>query len=486
MAVLLGLVLLALDFTAYEIHFANQVNQLDKELQYRVAALSATLYAPSTSPPMVGHGPPNQPGDEAGPPLLPPDDLANPPPAQNGNPGPPPKRPALDAARISAATRRFALDLASGFYFSLWARESDAPYRQSSNCPAEVSRPPVAVKDTGTYARTRGTCREMFHTTERGDCVLVGRTLGPEIFDARRFVGWLALGSLVVLAGGLGGAWFIIGRALRPVEEISAAAQRIAAGDLSERIQAGESESELGKLAVVLNSTFARLETAFAQQKHFTSDAAHELRTPLAVLISEAQTTLARDRSPADYRESMTACLDTAQKMRQLTEALLDLARLEAGQELLRREKIDLATIARDCVELVQPLAAARQLQVQCDLAPAGTVGDATRIAQVITNLLSNAIKYNHDGGRIGVATSEGNNGVMLRVADTGCGISTAELPRVFERFYRADKSRSTGGNGLGLSICQAIITAHGGTIEVSSVQNVGTTLTVTLPRPEK
>jgi two-component system, OmpR family, sensor kinase len=280
----------------------------------------------------------------------------------------------------------------------------------------------------------------------------------------------------------LTGAWWLIGRALQPVENISAAALKISSGDLSQRISVAETESELGRLAEVLNSTFARLDTAFAQQKQFTADASHELRTPLAVMISEAQTALARERNPADYRESLAACLDTAQKMRQLTESLLELARLDAGQEGLRMETNDLAAIVQNCMNLVSPLAASRNLQIHCDLAPASALCDATRMAQVITNLLTNAINYNRDGGEIRVAVRVATGGVILSVADTGQGIPATDLPHVFERFYRANKARTGGNTGLGLAISKAIVEAHGGAIEVSSREMVGTTFTVTLP----
>jgi heavy metal sensor kinase len=466
MACLLTLIQTGLGIAVYEIHLTNRIGQLDEELRRRVAALGVALYAPgppgdSFSPPTSGEfpgGPPNQ------------------------HP-PPPDKPGLRDVQLPAATLGlFEANKTNGLYFALWSRDADVPFKQSDNAPAEVTRPKFGEHDTGTYTRSRGAFREAFHATERGDCVLVGRGLAPELADARRFAGLLFLSGLGLLALILTGAWWLIGRALQPVEKISAAAVKISSGDLSQRISAAETESELGKLTEVLNTTFARLETAFAQQMQFTADAAHELRTPLAVLISEAQTTLARERSPTDYRESMAACLDTAQKMRQLTEALLELARLDVGQAVLHREKINLAAIAQDCTRLLQPLAAARNLKVHCDLSPAETCGDATRIAQVVTNLLSNAISYNRDGGKITVATCVENNGVILRVADTGCGISAADLPRVFERFYRADKSRSGGGNGLGLSICQAIVTAHGGTIEVSSQKDIGATFTVRLP----
>jgi heavy metal sensor kinase len=287
-----------------------------------------------------------------------------------------------------------------------------------------------------------------------------------------------------VLALGLGGGWLLVTRALQPVEEISATASRISLGNLSERINAANTENELGRLDGVLNSTFAKLESAFAQQKHFTADAAHELRTPLAVIITEAQSTLARERSASEYRETVEGCLETAQQMRQLTQALLELARFDANQEPLCHEPFDLAEQSRACVELVRPLANQRGLQINCNLQPAMVPGDSRRLGEVVANLLSNAVQFNKDQGEIRVETSLQDEFAILTVADTGQGITAEDLPRVFERFYRADKSRSrsSGHSGLGLAICKAIVDAHGGTIEASSQPGVGTTFTVRLP----
>jgi heavy metal sensor kinase len=476
---LLTLILTGLGIAVYEIHLASRIGQLDEQLRQRVAALGVAFFAPP--PRGMDNRPPGMPGGDSGPP--PPEDFPGGPPDQNF---PPPDKPALRNTQLPDATASlFEENKTNGFYFALWSRSADVPFKQSANTPAGVVRPQPGEHDTGTYLRNRGAFREVFHATERDDCILVGRSITPEFADARRFAGWLLLGGVSVLALVLGGAWWLVSRALLPVEKISAAALKISSGDLSQRISVVETESELGKLASVLNSTFTRLETAFAQQKQFTSDAAHELRIPLAVLISEAQTMLARERSPADYRESMAACLDTAQKMRRLAESLLELARLDAGQERLRMEQTNLSAIVQDGVNLIRPLAAGRNLQIQCDLAPAETFCDATRIAQVVANLLTNAINFNKEGGAIAITTRAENGAVILTVADTGRGIAAKDLPRVFERFYRADKSRSAGGNGLGLSICQAIVTAHGGTITVSSEENVGTTFTVSLSRAE-
>ncbi len=457
-ALLLTLALTALDFAAFEMYATNRLDQLDVELHRRTSAISRTIFSPGPAVEDAIAGP-----DAAAFYLT-----------SSGRPPEPEK--------IAASMTRFQSSDPNGFYFAIWLLKDSGPFLVSANAPDDLSRPRLATKDTGTHSRTRGDFRETFHSTERGDCVLTGHALATENTAAARFAAWLVLGSLVVLGCGLGGASFIIARALRPVEKISAAARHIANGHLSERITASETDSELGQLASVLNNTFARLETAFAYQKRFTADAAHELRTPLAVLITEAQLMLARERSAADYQESIAASLATAQQMRKLSDALLELARFDAGQEKLEREKTDLAAIARDCVKLVQPLADARRLRIHCDLTAVAIEADPVRLQQVVTNLLTNAVRYNRDDGGIFVTTQTDGHFALLAVADTGLGILPADLPRVFDRFYRAEKSRTSGGSGLGLAISKAIVEAHGGTIEVSSEAERGSIFTVRLP----
>ena len=250
-----------------------------------------------------------------------------------------------------------------------------------------------------------------------------------------------------------------------------------------ERITTTEADNELGRLAGVLNSTFARLESAFTRQRQFTADASHELRTPIAVLISEAQTTLARERTNAEYKETIEANLAAAQQMRRLTESLLALARLDAGHECLQRGRFDLGQKARQCVELLRPLATQRRIQIHCDLSATECHGDPERIGQVVSNLLTNAIHYNREDGEIRLTTRLDNGLAILSISDTGLGISAEDLPLIFERFYRADKSRShsEGRSGLGLAISKAIVDAHGGSIVVSSKPGTGTTFTVRL-----
>jgi heavy metal sensor kinase len=390
----------------------------------------------------------------------------------------------------------------NGFYFVIWSRDNQELAR-SSNAPAGsfVDLPPKRDQPVNPNVnpaggpppfrndmseppppQARGLFRETTLMTPPGEIILVGRSIAPELSELHRTALKLSGVGGIILLLGLAGGWWLASRAIRPIEDISATAVKISAGDLSQRINIGETESELGRLANVLNSTFARLEAAFGQQQQFTSDAAHELRTPVSVMLTQTQMTLGRERSAEQYRDTIESCQRAAQRMRRLIESLLELARLDAGQQQMKQMRFDLAQTARDCVELLQPLADERGVKVYCELPPLDCLGDSERLAQVVTNLLTNAIHYNKTGGEVRLSGESQNGTTTLTVADTGQGISADDLPRVFDRFYRADKSRSTANTGLGLAISKAIVEAHGGTIEVASESGVGTTFTVRLP----
>jgi len=316
-----------------------------------------------------------------------------------------------------------------------------------------------------------------------GEFVTVGCSTEPEFQELKSMAWKLGITCIAILIFGLIVGGWLVSRALRPVENISAAAVKISAGDLSQRINVAEAESELGQLAAVLNSTFARLESAFAQQKQFASDAAHELRTPVSVILTQTQTVLNRERDAASYKQTVEACQRAAQRMRKLIESLLALARFDAGQEVLKRQRFDFSRTIADCAELVKPLAAERSVKILFELEPMEIIGDSERLAQAVTNLLTNAVQYNVPDGEVRVKLQASGGLAVLTVADTGQGIAAADLSRVFERFYRGDQSRTGAGNaGLGLAICKVIVEAHGGTIEVSSQENAGTIFTVRLP----
>ncbi len=395
-------------------------------------------------------------------------------------PAPAPPRPT--DLKLSAETAALFGDRPADFYYVVWYRDGSV-LKRSANAPADLARPDEADRDTLPHLRTRQGFREAIHCSGMGDCVIAGRSVAKDLKATKDFAWALLAAAAAILALALGvGFWFTT-RAIRPIETISAAASRISHGNLSQRVDGAESGDELGNLAAVLNSTFARLESAFERQKQFTADAAHELRTPLAVIISETQMTLARERSAADYRESVVACLETAQQMRRLTESLLDLARFEGAGDHPQAE-VDLAETVRVAVNRIRPLAERSKISIEVACASALAFTNADRIGQVLVNLLTNAIDYNRPSGSVRVATSSDGVRAMITVADTGVGIADADLEHIFERFYRVDRARSraAGHTGLGLAICKAIVEGEGGTIEASSVPGEGTTFTVKLP----
>jgi heavy metal sensor kinase len=366
------------------------------------------------------------------------------------------------------------------FYYLMW--EADGVERaRSTSAPLEVPRPEQTAAPRG--SRWRGTIRERFHLAPEGG-VLVGRDVVEDLAAVRRFSWLLAVAGSAVFLLGLGGGWWVSTRALRPIADISATAARIASGDLTQRIRTADMSSELGALAGVLNDTFARLHASFTRQAQFTADASHELRTPVAVVLTQTQSALARDRTPDEYRESLAACQRAAQRMRGLTESLLMLARIDSGDLAEARTICDLAQIAHGAVDLLRPLAEAAQVTLILALSPARCQAHVGQLEQVVTNLVSNAIHYNRAGGSVRIGTAAEPGVAVLSVQDTGEGIAPADLPHVFERFYRADKarSRSAGRAGLGLAITKAIVDAHRGTIQVASAHGAGSTFTVRLP----
>jgi len=401
----------------------------------------------------------------------------------------------------------------NGFYYILWRRDgvmlalsTNAPNRQFNDdvyeqpginqmpVPKDTQKAPPSQDVTLVHTKMgiedsmalqmRGTFREVEINTPPGERILVGRSIASDLRDLHLATLELAGVGGIILFFGLAGGWWMASRAIRPIQNISSAAAKISAGDLSQRINTDETESELGKLAAVLNSTFARLETSFAQQQQFTSDAAHELRTPVTVMLTQTQMALNRERSVAEYRETLAACQRSAQRMRRLIESLLELARLDAGQEQLKQMAFDCSATVHECVESIQPLADERGVALIAEAEPLNCVGDPERISQVITNLLTNAIQYNRIGGQVRIGLKRENGLATMTVSDNGVGIPALDLPHVFERFYRGDKARSTsnGHSGLGLAICKAIVGAHSGTIEVSSEAERGTTFIVRLP----
>jgi two-component system OmpR family sensor kinase len=340
-----------------------------------------------------------------------------------------------------------------------------------------------------------------------GDLVLVaGGDLGRDDKVIGRLVAIeIVVGLVVLVALGLAG-YGLVRSSLRPLAAVERTAQAIAAGDLSQRVPAGDGRTEVGRLSQALNGMLARIESAFrAQQtseeqaraseermRRFVADASHELRTPLTSIRGFAE--LYRQGavgSAAETARLMQRIESEGSRMGVLVEDLLQLARLDQ-QRPLSLTPVDLAEIAGDAVHDARALQPDRPVSVHLDdsLTEVPVVlGDEARLRQVVGNLLSNALVHTPQTTPVTVRicedTSAGGDRVVVRVADEGPGMAPEDAARVFERFYRADASRSrtAGGTGLGLSIVRALVTAHGGDVSLDTAPGRGAAFTVRLPR---
>jgi heavy metal sensor kinase len=373
----------------------------------------------------------------------------------------------------------------NAFYFSIWSPDGELR-RITTNAPASLRalKIPKSPRENVNNIGDRLSYREATRSAVPGFLIVVGCTTAEDRRALHQY-GWMLVAVAgAVLALGLVGAWLTASHAIRPITEISATAERIAAGDLSLRIPLPAPGNELGRLAQILNSSFARLNAAFSRQQQFTADAAHELRTPVSVILMHAENGLAVECEHTDHREAFEACQRSAQRMRRLTESLLELSRLDADSEAKHWGPVDLSQIAKECVDSVQPLSIDRNIKINCDLSRVECRGDKDQLAQVVTNLVTNAIEYNQPAGEVNISTRIQDDTAVLTVSDTGIGIPAEHVPRVFDRFYRADPSRTgkKGHAGLGLAVVKAIVDVHGGKIKLTSQPGVGTTFAVCLP----
>jgi Signal transduction histidine kinase len=290
----------------------------------------------------------------------------------------------------------------------------------------------------------------------------------------------------MALAGGLvafGAGWIVARRALRPVTTLTNAAAAIAEShQFSQRVADGPGRDELGRLAYTFNAMLASLQDAYESQVRFVSAASHELRAPLTVIQANLDLLLAA-RMPEEERETAVGEASTeANRMARLVGDLLVLARADAGVPI-RREAVELDRIVLEVLGEARHLTRGQRLKVT-DVEPSVVRGDRDRLKQLFLNLIENAIKYTSPTGHIGVAITHRGREAVVVIRDTGVGINPDDLPRVFERFFRADpaRSRNPGGSGLGLSIAQWVAAEHGGSIELASHLGEGTTVTIRLP----
>ena len=302
------------------------------------------------------------------------------------------------------------------------------------------------------------------------------------VLDELRFLLLILIPVMIAIAC-LGGVW-LSRRALRPVQDVTAAALMISIENLSERVPVPATGDEIARLAEVLNSMLARLESAVKTLSQFVADASHELRTPLAVIRTTAELALRRGRSPESYRESLEDVVAETQRMTQLIEDLLILARTDAQIVEMPRTPVDLRDILQAVATEMSSLAQTRQIRIKTALgdAPAIIAGNRPALHRLFVGLLDNALKYSHPASEVITAIEHGDATVSVTIQDFGAGISEADVPHIFERFYRADRSRTGSGHGLGLPLAESIAIAHRAKIDVHSVAGSGSTFIVIFP----
>jgi len=319
--------------------------------------------------------------------------------------------------------------------------------------------------------------------TQPAATVQVARSLEESKDTLERLATTLLIGGPgLVAAAGLGG-YLLAARALSPIDRITQTARRISGEDLTARLNLPAVDDEVGRLATTFDEMLDRLEQSFRRERQFTADASHELRTPLSAMQTILEAIRDRPRSPQEYEQALADLAEETRRLHSLTEDLLLLARGRTwdGAE---REAVELATLLPDLCDSLRPLAQAKSLDLICRATgPLIVQGDRDALVRLFSNLLDNAIKFS-DRGEISVTAEPDPNGsVTVHVADRGRGIPAEHLPRVFDRFYRVDPSRSSPGAGLGLAIAQEIAHSHGGVIEAQSGAGQGARFSVKLPQ---
>jgi heavy metal sensor kinase len=315
--------------------------------------------------------------------------------------------------------------------------------------------------------------------------VQVGQAMESQarLLDAFKRVFIITMSGLILLAAGVG--WFMARRAVSGIEAVTRTAQKISSGSLQERVPVKPGGDEIDQLATTFNQMVDRIQTLVTEIKEMSDNIAHDLRSPVTRIRGTAEVTLTTGKSLDDYANMAASTIEDCDRLLDMINTMLLISKTEAGVEKLSRQEIDLAALVRGACELFAPVAEEKRVSLTCAAAePTPIAGDARMLQRMLSNIVDNAVKYTPPGGKVEVSLAASERpDIIVTVKDTGVGISAADLPRIFQRFYRCDHSRSQPGTGLGLSLARAIARAHGGDITVTSTVNQGSTFIITLPK---
>jgi heavy metal sensor kinase len=356
------------------------------------------------------------------------------------------------------------------------------------NLPDPAAVPGLATSQHGRLLRRTGAAgghdaRMLYARLGDGHAVEIGLSEKDHETFLRK-LRWAAvvIFALMLAAGAVVG-WAMARRAMSEVNAVTAAAARIAEGDLGPRVPVGREGREIHKLASTFNSMAERIQTLITKMKETNDNIAHDLRSPVTRMRCNAEMPLLGGFTEEEYQKYAAKIIEDCDRLLSIVNTTLDISELEAGVAGVKRERVDIAQICRDGAELYEALAEAQAKTLTCSAAgPAYVQGEAGQLQRVVATLLDNAVKYTEEGCSIRIAVATDAKEVSLSVTDDGPGIAQEDLARIFERFYRADRSRSQSGNGLGLSLARAIVEAQGGTLRASSVPRQATTFTAVFP----
>ncbi len=334
--------------------------------------------------------------------------------------------------------------------------------------------------------RNRGDKVRILYALIGPDIILqVGQSMEDysRIIEAFKRIFVATMGLLIGLAAGVG--WFMARRAVSGVEAISRTAQSISGGTLEKRVPVKTRGDEIDQLAMTFNQMLDRIQTLVTEIREMTDNIAHDLKSPITRIRGIAEVTLTNEKSIGEYESMAASTIEECDRLLDMINTTLMISKTESGVDKPSREEIDLSGLVKEACELFEPTAEDKGVTLTYDVpGKSRLIGDNRMIQRMLSNLLDNAIKYTPSGGTVNVSLSEnGKGGIVVTFKDTGIGISSGDLLRIFERFYRCDQSRSQPGIGLGLSLARAIARAHGGDIEVTSHLNQGSTFTITLPK---